>query len=154
MNGDVGMGCFEGMYEDEGVELTPEWIVRVGRPEDPAYQYVRRDDSVQQSLTSDVREAEVFRDEKDAWRNAMKWTFGHGHDRNNVLRCETGYLLVIQGGYIGEELYCEVQCDDYDHWRRLPAAVSFQDQLLGKSGWNSDRQRAYYKVNILLAQGK
>lgn len=156
MSDDVGLGCFEGMYEgtDEPV-LKPEWVVRVGRAEDAeGYKYVTSPifSSKVGELTTDVTRAHDFGFEKAAWTEALHWTFGHGHDRNSVVRYEPGYLNVIQGGFIGDDFCCIVQCDDYDHYRRLPAAVSFEDRLLSRTGWNSDLHQAYYKSNVLLAK--
>lgn len=36
-------------------------------------------------------------------------------------------------------------CVDYDHYTRLPAAVEFGGKVHARTGWNSDRQEAYYK---------
>lgn len=149
---DVGLGIFEDMYEEGEPVLIPEWVVRVGRPEDKSYQYVRKDDSIQYSLTHDVNEAHVFREEKEAWKYALQWTWGHGHDRNSVVKEEKGYLQVLQGGFVEDNFCIMVQCDDYDHFKRLPAAVSFNGKLLGKTGWNSDTHRCHYQENAQLAK--
>ena len=38
-------------------------------------------------------------------------------------------------------------CDDYAHLRELPFALSFRGELYGRTGWNSDRNIAYYRTD-------
>jgi hypothetical protein len=40
-----------------------------------------------------------------------------------------------------------VSCEDYDHYKQLPHVVSYNGTLCGKTGWNSDTNRAYYQSN-------
>ena len=67
-------------------------------------------------------------------------------------KVEKDYINVLRHGVIEGELVIEVNCDDYDHFRSLPAAVTFQNVLLGKTGWNSDRGYACYKQGAPLAK--
>jgi len=45
-----------------------------------------------------------------------------------------------------------VHCQDYDHFRKLPQVVSYQGILCGKTGWNSDTNRAHYQSNASLVK--
>lgn len=45
----------------------------------------------------------------------------------------------------------ETSCEDYDAYKALPAAVTFDGQVFGKKGWNSDKGRAYYGTDKLVA---
>jgi len=47
--------------------------------------------------------------------------------------------------------YAVVDCANYIDYKRLPEVVSYNGQLLGKTGWNSDKNVAYYQstANIL-----
>lgn len=44
-----------------------------------------------------------------------------------------------------------VDCRDFDHFTKLPAALLFEGRVCGKSGWNSDRGAAYYQSSVALA---
>ena len=44
-----------------------------------------------------------------------------------------------------------VPCIDGQAFCRLPDAISFDDKCYGKSGWNSDRNIAYYRTDIQVA---
>ena len=46
----------------------------------------------------------------------------------------------------------EVDCCDYDDYRLLPAAIEVEGKILGKTGWNSDRQYACFKSNVILGK--
>ena len=47
--------------------------------------------------------------------------------------------------YTGQ-LYCvNVPCENHAEFKRLPAAAEYDRLLLKKTGWNSDRNVAYYK---------
>jgi hypothetical protein len=43
-----------------------------------------------------------------------------------------------------------VTCHDYDEYRVLPDAIEVQGQVLGKTGWSSDKCYACYKSGVLL----
>lgn len=64
-----------------------------------------------------------------------------------VLIPEPGYLLVLQVQTIEGNVCAMVNCRDYDHYSFLPEVVSHHGRLLGKTGWNSDTQRAHYQSN-------
>lgn len=51
----------------------------------------------------------------------------------------------------GQEII-SVDCEDFTEYKSLPHVVEFEGQILGKTGWNSDKNQAYYKSNILLAR--
>ena len=44
-----------------------------------------------------------------------------------------------------------VDCKDFDHFVTLPAALSYQGHVCGKTGWNSDKNAAYYQSNAKVA---
>lgn len=45
-------------------------------------------------------------------------------------------------------------CPDYDAYRALPKAVSFDGKNFGLTGWNSDTGRACYKASKKFAVGQ
>ena len=57
-------------------------------------------------------------------------------------------IIWIEGEYI-----VEVECRDYNDYCALPAAISYDRMVMGKTGWNSDKCKACYKSKTgLLAQ--
>jgi hypothetical protein len=60
-------------------------------------------------------------------------------------------IKVIDAGCIEGTHYVTVPCEDYDAFRALPDAVTFEGRTLGKTGWNSDRGVGYYQSNARLA---
>ena len=46
----------------------------------------------------------------------------------------------------------ETMCLDYPDFRRLPSFIRLDGIVLGKSGWNSDRQVAYYRSDVKKAE--
>lgn len=52
------------------------------------------------------------------------------------------------------EIELIVPCEDYDVYRKLPAAVEFQGVFYGKAGWNSDIGNAYYRSGKTYAIAK
>jgi hypothetical protein len=65
---------------------------------------------------------------------------------------EPEYLSILQAETLDGVLCCMVTCTDYDHYKRLPEVTSYNGRLLGKTGWNSDTQRAHYQSNALMAK--
>lgn len=45
----------------------------------------------------------------------------------------------------------ETTCHDFDHWKRLPAVVSYKGVECKKTGWSSDTNRACYKQSHMVA---
>ena len=62
-----------------------------------------------------------------------------------------GALVVRVSHLIDNERIIEVDCDDYDAFKKLPQVVRFRGTILGKTGWTSDRNRACYKSNVSVA---
>lgn len=58
------------------------------------------------------------------------------------------YYLTLPGDIFVAETVCLSQ----DYFSELPDAIEFKDRKLGKSGWNSDLGKAYYRSDILLAK--
>jgi len=42
--------------------------------------------------------------------------------------------------------------DPYGSFKRLPAGLEYEGRIYGKTGYNSDRNRAYYKAGVPLAR--
>jgi hypothetical protein len=49
-------------------------------------------------------------------------------------------------------LYMSIAPEDYDGFKRLPAAVTFQGRTYGKSGWNSDNGHVAYSTGRPVAR--
>jgi len=45
-------------------------------------------------------------------------------------------------------------CRDYDEYSQLPQVVRYEGEVLGKTGWNSDRGIAYYQTKCRVAYGR
>lgn len=67
-------------------------------------------------------------------------------------KIETGYLSILAADQIEGTLCLVTGCEDYDHYRSLPVAITYNGVLCGKTGWNSDSGRAYYQSNATLAR--
>lgn len=64
---------------------------------------------------------------------------------------------VVQGMMVAENVAVVegntcivVYCKDHDYFRALPAVVSYNGILCGKTGYNSDTERACYQSNATL----
>jgi hypothetical protein len=68
------------------------------------------------------------------------------------VKVESEYLKVEHVGDYDGITCCVVNCSDFDHFQRLPQAVSYNGILCGKSGWNSDKNHAYYQSNASLVR--
>jgi hypothetical protein len=53
---------------------------------------------------------------------------------------------------IERDTVAEVSCRDYDEFVALPDAIEVEGKILGKTGWNSDRNYACYKSGVLLGK--
>lgn len=67
-------------------------------------------------------------------------------------RIPNGYIRVLQCDCIEGQHVAQVECGDFDVYVSLPAGIEFQGKLLGKTGWNSDSCKAYYKTGIPLGR--
>lgn len=61
-------------------------------------------------------------------------------------------LAVLSHYEFEGETYVELTCRDYEHLCVLPEVIDCQGQELARTGWNSDRQVAYYKSGCLVAR--
>jgi hypothetical protein len=43
--------------------------------------------------------------------------------------------------------------DPYGSFKKLPAAIEFKGRVFGKTAYNSDRNRAYYRTDANVARG-
>jgi hypothetical protein len=56
--------------------------------------------------------------------------------------CDGDYFLTV-----------DIDPDDpYGSFKKLPAALEYEGRIYGKSGFNSDKNRAYYKAGMPLAR--
>jgi hypothetical protein len=51
----------------------------------------------------------------------------------------------IDGQYV-----IDVPCKDYDAYEKLPQVVAYKGVSCGKTGWNSDMEKACYKSGVAL----
>jgi hypothetical protein len=62
------------------------------------------------------------------------------------------YIVILEMNQFDEITTLTTECVDYDAFMALPSAVEFKGQIFGKSGWNSDRGKAYYNNNTRVAR--
>lgn len=63
-----------------------------------------------------------------------------------------GFLKLNAVHYIEGEFVAETDCQDYEEFRSLPAAIQVEGKTLGKAGWSSDRHYACYNEKVLLGR--
>lgn len=51
----------------------------------------------------------------------------------------------------GSETILVAPCVDYQAWEALPRVLRFEGQTFGLTGWNSDREQAYWRPTKLAA---
>jgi len=56
-------------------------------------------------------------------------------------------MTVIMAVPIDGVLCLAVDCENFDAYKRLPAALSYNGIVCGLSGWNSDKCVAYFQSN-------
>lgn len=56
-----------------------------------------------------------------------------------------GAINVVSYHFIEGTHVIESDCEDFDHYKRLPAAVEYMGKTLTKTGWNSDRRIVCYQ---------
>jgi hypothetical protein len=56
-------------------------------------------------------------------------------------------MSVIMACPIDSVLCLAVDCADFDAYKSLPAALSYNGIVCGLSGWNSDKCVAYFQSN-------
>jgi hypothetical protein len=60
--------------------------------------------------------------------------------------------VMLQSTAIIEGTLClVVDCADFDAYKDLPAALSYNEVVCGKTGWNSDKNVAYFQSNRSIA---
>lgn len=61
-------------------------------------------------------------------------------------------LNVLEAGSLDVDLcYAIVRCADYSVYSTLPAAIEFEGKRYGKSGWNSDTCKCFYRTDVRVA---
>jgi hypothetical protein len=61
-------------------------------------------------------------------------------------------MTVERFDYIEGVAICEVSCNDYEEYKLLPQVIEISEKVLGKSCWNSDCNKAYYRNDKLFAR--
>jgi hypothetical protein len=61
-------------------------------------------------------------------------------------------ITILRQANIEGVLCLECNCQDFDCFQALPSVVEFEGTLCGKTGWNSDRNVAYYQSNARIAR--
>lgn len=54
-------------------------------------------------------------------------------------------------GFAVADLHGETHYDLWRMYERLPAVIAVDGHLYGKSGWDSDREKAYYRTDRTFA---
>jgi len=68
---------------------------------------------------------------------------------------ESNYLVSEQVAVIEGVTCIMVRCNDFDHFKHLPEVVSYEGVKCGKTGWNSDSNRACYQSSAhIVMRGK
>lgn len=62
------------------------------------------------------------------------------------------YIAVRYAQQIDNDQLVEVNCSDFDEYKKLPDAIEFEGKVLGKTGWSSDTGYACYKQNVMLGK--
>ncbi len=63
-----------------------------------------------------------------------------------------GYLSVSPETLPDGVKVLTTDCEGYKAFKALPAALKFNGELYGKTGWNSDKHIAYYRTDAQLAK--
>jgi hypothetical protein len=69
-----------------------------------------------------------------------------------MIQIEKDYITATSVATVENVLCIVVDCTDFDHYKSLPAVVSHDGRLCGKTGWNSDTGRAYYQSNAMIVK--
>lgn len=59
------------------------------------------------------------------------------------------YKILNYGTFPEGDKFIEVNCIDYSMFCGLPGAMEYDGSVYALTGWNSDRQVACYKTNVL-----
>lgn len=100
--------------------------------------------NVTDSLTMDTIRKDLLTVQQDMLTQALQIAF--------VGYPTTGYVQLQTVGKIDGVSCLSVDCPDYDAYKALPVALTYEGTVHGKTGWNSDINMAYYKSTALLAQ--
>lgn len=67
-----------------------------------------------------------------------------------------GYINIITVDGYADGLQCitvDIDPDDpYGSFKKLPAAIEYNGRVFGKSAYNSDSNRAYYRTDTAIAR--
>jgi hypothetical protein len=63
----------------------------------------------------------------------------------------TNALTVLVAYPMDGHYWLEVPCEDYDALKALPHALAFEGRTYGRTGWDSDKRRAYYSTRQSVA---
>ena len=51
------------------------------------------------------------------------------------------------------DLHGECHYDLWQMYQKLPNVIEVEGRLYGKSGWDSDKEKAYYRTDMIIAKG-
>lgn len=68
------------------------------------------------------------------------------------VQVEKDMLVAQQVAVIEGNTCIVVTCHDFDHYKQLPAVISYNGVKCGKTGWNSDTNRCHYQSNAVRVQ--
>jgi hypothetical protein len=60
-------------------------------------------------------------------------------------------IPVLSEHVLEGQLVIETECNDFDHYKRLPGALTFKGITLVKTGWSSDTGKACFKQSTMIA---
>jgi len=63
-------------------------------------------------------------------------------------------VIVRKHDEVEGDFILETDCADFEAFKRLPAAVTFDGRTYGKTGWNSDSGYACFKTGVNIAIAK
>jgi hypothetical protein len=72
--------------------------------------------------------------------------------KHETAQAVDGAIRVLYSYAMDGARFVEVPCADYDALRALPTALMFDGLVYGRTGWNSDDCKAYYRTGVALAR--
>lgn len=68
-----------------------------------------------------------------------------------IAKIVPGAYSIVAAAWV-EGTFCLVlDCENYQEYHDLPAALSYEGRVCAKTGWNSDKNVAYYQSNRTVA---
>ena len=64
-----------------------------------------------------------------------------------------GYISISHCYTYQGTTFVELPCNDFREFKKLPNAIEIHGRILAKTGWNSDRFKAYYRSDAVSSLG-